>query len=119
MENLKIYNPNIKEPEPPKDLARRYSGDDAKFAAFTYIPFVGPAILVFRKENSEFVSYHGKMALVLFVLGVLGFFLLPSIFKLLAVLVTFSVSIYGLYKATKGDKWYLPLVSKLAQMMEV
>lgn len=100
-------------------LVRTYSGQDSLFAAFCYVPFVSAAILVLRSENNEFVSFHARQALVLLLLGIFALLLLPSFLKLLAAAVIAFLLIFGAYKALKGAKWYFPLVTELANSIDL
>jgi len=105
--------------EEDSQFVRTYSGQDTLFAAFCYVPFVSAAILVLRKENNEFVSFHARQSLVLLLLGIFALLLLPSFLKLLAAAVIAFLLIFGVYKALKGMKWYFPLVTDLANSIEI
>ena len=101
-------------------LVKTYSGEETKAATYAYIPFVSAIILlVFRKENSEFVSFHARQALVLLLLALLALLALPGFLKVIALAVFYVIFVFGAYKASRGEKWYLPLVNELANTIEI
>ena len=101
-------------------LVKTYSGEETKVATYSYLPFVSAIVLlVFRKENSEFVSFHARQALVLCLLAILVILIVPSFLKIIAVVVLYVIFVFGAYKASRGEKWYLPLVNEIANTIEI
>ena len=100
-------------------IVRTYSGEDTWIASVAYIPFVCAAVLVLRKNNSEFVSFHARQALVILIIVILALMLLPLILKMLAAVVGYGLLVYGAYYALLGRKWYLPIVTELARTIEI
>jgi len=100
-------------------VVRTYSGEDTWIASVSYIPFVSAAVLVLRKNNSEFVSFHARQALVILIIVILALMLLPLILKMLAAVVGYGLLVYGAYYALSGRKWYLPIVTELARTIEI
>ncbi len=100
-------------------VVRTYSGEDTWIASAAYIPFVSAAVLVLRKNNSEFVSFHARQALVILIIVILALMLLPLILKMLAAVVGYGLLVYGAYYALSGRKWYLPIVTELARTIEI
>jgi len=100
-------------------VVRTYSGEDTWIASVAYVPFVSAAVLVLRKNNSEFVSFHARQALVILIIVILALMLLPLILKMLAAVVGYGLLVYGAYYALSGRKWYLPIVTELARTIEI
>ena len=100
-------------------VVRTYSGEDTWIASVAYVPFVSAAVLVLRKNNSEFVSFHARQALVILIIVILGLRLLPLVLKMLAAVVGYGLLVYGAYYALSGRKWYLPIVTELARTIEI
>lgn len=100
-------------------LVRQYTGEDTKIAALVYIPFVCLAVLLLRKDNSEFVSFHAKHALVLLLIAIFAILLSPKFIKSLAIMAVYAVFVYGAFEASKGRKWYFPGVTELANTIDV
>ena len=100
-------------------VVRTYSGEDTWIACVSYIPFISAAVLLLRKNNSEFVSFHARQALVILIIVILALMLLPLILKMLAAVVGYGLLVYGAYYALSGRKWYLPIVTELARTIEI
>ena len=100
-------------------FSRTYFGEETWIAAASYIPFISAVVLILRKGNSEFVSFHSRQALVLVLLIVLGLLLLPPIYKVILAITAYLVLIYGAYQSLKGKKWYFPLVTELANTIDL
>jgi len=119
LSSILIYIRKLFKSEEESELVRTYSGQDTVVAAFSYVPFVSAAILVLRKENNEFVSFHARQSLVILLISIFALLFLPPFFKLIAaVLVTLLLS-FGVYKALNGRKWYLPLVTDLGNSIDL
>ena len=99
--------------------AREYEGEDTWVAAASYIPFVCAAILLLRKDNSEFVSDHAKQALVLVILALLVFMLIPSPTRLIIDGVLILLLVISVYRALQGRKYYIPVVTQLSRLIEI
>jgi len=71
-------------------------------------------------NDSEFVKWHAKNGLVLWIVGVVLVLVLQFIWYLgqflgcLLMLALVLVSIVGISKALKGERWRIPLVSDIA-----
>ncbi|OGY22580.1 MAG: hypothetical protein A2113_04515 [Candidatus Woykebacteria bacterium GWA1_44_8] len=100
-------------------LVKTYRGEETKIATYAYLPFVSAALLIFNKEKSEFVSFHARRALVLLLMAILAILLLPGFLKVVAVATFYVIFVFGAYKASKGEKWYLPVVNELANTIEI
>lgn len=112
-----LFSQTFKEDD--KQFVRVYTGEDTFIAAISYFPPISTVILLLRKENSEFVSFHARQALVLLVIFALGILILPLAAKLIVFIVGFTLLVYGGYVAINGKKWYLPIVTELANTIEL
>jgi len=97
-----------------KQFVKRYSGEDTRIAAATYFPFVSTIVILLRKNNSEFVSFHAHQALVLLLIALLGIIIVPGPGKLIVFIAVYTLLVYGAYIALQGRKWYLPIVTEIA-----
>ena len=95
-------------------VVRTYSGEETWVASASYIPFISAAVLLLRKNNSEFVSFHARLALVILLISIFALILLPVILKIIAAIVVYLLLVYGAYQAVRGKKWYLPVVTEIA-----
>lgn len=95
-------------------FVRTYVGEDTWAASASYIPFISAAILILRKNNSEFVSFHARQALVMLLIIIFALVLLPLVLKIIAAIGAYTLLVYGAYQAIRGKKWYLPIVTEIA-----
>ncbi len=119
LDKLKI---EIKFPEREtrgETVVRTYSGEETWVASTSYIPFISAAILVLRKNNSEFVSFHARLALVILLFSIFALVLLPAILKIIAAIIVYMLLVYGAYHAIRGRKWYLPIASEMANTFDL
>jgi fumarate reductase subunit D len=88
---------------------------DAKFfAAIGYLMFLCFVPLVIKKENS-FAQFHGKQALVIFILELAACILkvVPALGDLIftVAFVVFGIfSLWGIVKVLQGERWEMPVV---------
>lgn len=84
-------------------------------AAISYIWILALVPLLLKRDN-EFVMFHAKQGLVLFIIEVIGAFIfwIPVIGWLLWVLVV-VLAIVGFLSALQGKRVELPVVSMLAR----
>lgn len=81
-------------------------------AAFSWTLIFAPVLLVFRRD-SEFIQFHARQAIILFIVGVL-IFSLPSPYSRVNILVV-AAAIAGFINANQG-RWYkMPLVFDLVE----
>lgn len=100
-------------------LERTYYGQETWVASAVYIPFIAPAVLILRKNNSEFVSFHARQSLVILIIAVFALLLLPTTLKMITAILAYAVLVFGAYQAIRGRKWYLPIVTELARTIEL
>lgn len=92
---------------------------DAKFfAAIGYLSFLCFVPLALKKEN-KFSLFHGKQALVLFILELAAAILkvVPALGDLVFTLsfVVFGIlSLIGIVKVLMGEKWEIPVIHEIA-----
>lgn len=100
-------------------VVRTYSGEDTWAACAAYIPFVSAGVLLIRKSNNEFVAFHAKQALVIHLFSILSLLLLPVTLKFIMAIVIYMILVYGAFQAIRGHKWYLPLVTEIANTFDL
>ena len=92
---------------------------DAKFfAAIGYLSFLCFVPLVLKKNNS-FAQFHGKQALILFILEVAAGIvkIVPALGDLVftVAFVVFGIlSLIGITKVLMGEKWEMPVVYEIS-----
>lgn len=89
------------------------------FAAIGYLSFLCFVPLALKKENS-FALFHGKQALVLFILELAASILkvVPWMGDLVFTLsfVVFGIlSLIGVVKVLMGERWEIPVVHEIAE----
>ena len=92
---------------------------DAKFfAAVGYLNVLCFVPIILKKGN-RFAQFHGKQALVLFILeiaaGILG--ILPAVGELVSqvvIVVCGILSLIGIIKVLMGEYWEMPVVHEIA-----
>ena len=100
----------------PKDPEVR---DAQFFAAIGYLSFLCFVPLALKKEN-KFALFHGKQALVLFILELAAAILkvVPALGDLIFTLsfVVFGIlSLIGIVKVLMGERWEIPVVHEIAE----
>ncbi len=107
--------PNKKEAAPNDPEVR----DAQFFAAIGYLSFLCFVPLTLKKEN-KFALFHGKQALVLFILELAAAILkvIPALGDLVFTLsfVVFGIlSLVGIVKVLMGEKWEIPVIHEIAE----
>ena len=102
-----------------KQFVRQYTGEDTWVASASYFPFVSAAVILLRKNNSEFVSFHARQALVVLVISLFAFVVVPSIAKLIVGIAAYTILVFGAFRALQGRKWYLPVVTEVANTIDL
>ncbi|MCB9800282.1 MAG: DUF4870 domain-containing protein [Candidatus Omnitrophica bacterium] len=93
--------------------------DGKFFAAIGYLFILCFVPLILKKDN-KFAQFHGKQALVLFILEIAACILkaVPAVGDLVftASFVVFGIlSIVGIMKVLMGEYWEVPVVSEIAE----
>ena len=88
------------------------------FAAIGYLSFLCFVPLALKRHN-KFALFHGKQALVLFILELAAAILkvVPALGDLvftLAFVVFGILSLIGIVKVLMGERWEIPMVSEIA-----
>ena len=97
---------------------------DAKFfAAVGYLSFLCFVPLALKKGN-KFAEFHGKQALVLFILELAAAILkiVPILGDLIFTLsfVVFGIlSLIGIVKVLMGEKWEIPVIHEIADRISL
>ena len=100
----------------PKDPEVR---DAQFFAAIGYLSFLCFVPLALKKDN-KFALFHGKQALVLFILELAAAILkvVPALGDLVFTLsfVVFGIlSLIGAVKVLMGERWEIPVIHEIAE----
>lgn len=120
LEDIKTYLPTkLKQQDTSEYVVKTYYGEDTWVASASYIPFVSAAVLVLRKNNNEFVSFHARQALVILLFATVIFVLLPSILKFFFAIIVYMILVYGAYQAIRGRKWFFPIVTQIANTFDL
>jgi uncharacterized membrane protein len=98
-------------------------------AVLSYVHFLALVPFFTDKAKNEFTRFHIKQGLVLFFTEVVCFFFVSytKVFfwqigfwiGMSANIIYLLVSAFSVYKALKGEKWKIPLISKLADRIEL
>ena len=97
--------------------------DVALFASLAYIPFLALFLIMYKRDN-EYMHFHARQGLVLFIFEALNYALmslipfLAFIFSIIN-LVLLAVCVIGLFNALMGKKVRFPAVTDLAEKMVV
>ena len=89
------------------------------FAAIGYLSFLCFVPLLLKKDN-KFALFHGKQALVLFILELAASILkvVPALGDLvftLAFVVFGILSLIGIVKVLMGERWEIPVIHEIAE----
>jgi fumarate reductase subunit D len=94
----------------------RQIADGKVVSILAYLPFLCIVPLMMKKEN-EFVLFHGKQGLVIFLGEILVFIvgiIFPWVFKL-GMFILSLMSFIGIIAVLKGRYFDLPVASKIAE----
>lgn len=88
------------------------------FAIISYIGFFCIVALLFKKED-EFVRHHAKQGLILFVLEVICWFFsaipLLNILAGICYALFLMVSLWGMFKALRGETLTVPVLTDFSE----
>jgi len=89
-------------------------------AALSYISFLFLVPLLVGNKKDEFISFHLRQGIVLFVAGVIVSFIfwIPFI-GLILWLFVFFFSSFGFIQALRNKKWKLPYIGKYAEKINI
>lgn len=97
-----------KQPAPAKS-------DSNLMAALSYVWVLSVVMLIVRKDD-EFVKFHAKQGLILFIASFIG--VIPVIgWVVWLVVVVFDI--IGFIKALSGERYRVPLVGDLAEKIKL
>lgn len=91
------------------------------FSAIGYLSFLCFVPLMLKRGN-KFAEFHGKQALVLFILEVAAFIfkvvpLVGDLICTLGVVVFGILSLIGIVKVLMGEKWEMPVIHEIASQI--
>lgn len=108
----------------PKVPVKDPETQDAQFfAAIGYLSFLC-FVPLFLKRGNKFAEFHGKQALVLFILELAAAILkvVPALGDLIFTLsfVVFGIlSLIGIVKVLIGEKWEMPVIHEIANRISL
>ncbi len=99
------------------------AANDNMYAILSYL-WILCLIPVLMKKDNEFVRFHAKQGLVLFIVemavAIIGIIpVLGSIIYVLGMLICGILSIIGIIQALMGKKWKIPVVNEWADKIEI
>lgn len=104
------------------DQTTQNKGKNTGMAAIAYIVFFIPLLTEYK--NDPFVKYHTKQGIVLFIAGVIVWFIgqvIPVIGWFVAPLLSIAVlvlAIMGIINAVNGAEKQLPLIGQFADQLK-
>lgn len=102
---------NKKAPQKTNDL------DENKILAAVSYLWIASIVVLMLKRDNEFVQFHAKQGLMLFITSVILMFI-PMLGWFLN-LVVFAFVIIGFVKAITGEKWQLPILGEFAKKINL
>jgi len=89
------------------------AGDNKLMAALSYLWILSVVMLVIKKDD-EFVKFHAKQGLVIFIFSLIG--IIPFFWWLawLIWIITVIAVIIGFIKAYGGEKYKMPIFGDIA-----
>jgi len=94
----------------------KVSQDDKTFGAIANLWILSIIILIMKKD-SDFVKFHARQGLVLFLATIiLGW--IPVLGWVL-VLIASLMMLFGAYKAATGEMWEMPIIGPLAKKINL
>ncbi|MBU0707971.1 hypothetical protein KKG41_06395 [Patescibacteria group bacterium] len=90
----------------------KHSQDDKLFGALSYLWVLSVVMYVIKKDN-EYVKFHARQGLVLFIASVIIWFI--PFFNWLLNIVVLIIVIIGFVKAIAGERWEIPVVGPIAK----
>ncbi|MBI5037663.1 MAG: DUF4870 domain-containing protein [Candidatus Kerfeldbacteria bacterium] len=91
------------------------NSDSNLMAALSYVWILSIVMLIIKKDD-EFVKYHAKQGLILFILSFVGVIPVIGWFVWLAVVI---LDIIGFIKALSGERYKVPVVGDLAEKIKM
>lgn len=94
------------------------------FAAVGYL-FILCLVPLFLKRDNAFARFHGKQGLALCICEIAAFIIknfIPFIgdfIGLVAYIVFFALSIFGIYQAVIGNYWKMPIIGDFAEKINL
>lgn len=117
--------PEEEAPSPQPEVSSSSGGGDEKvMAAISYIWVISIIMLLTKKDN-EFIQFHAKQGLVLFIISTAVWIIsIPFMFVLIFVnwivyLALFIAVVVGFIKAYNGERYRIPVVADIADKINL
>ena len=99
------------------------SADENVYAILSYL-WILCLVPVLMKKDNEFVKFHAKQGLVLFIVemavAIIGIIpLLGTVIYILGMLICGMISLIGIIQVLMGNKWKIPVISEWAEKIEI
>jgi uncharacterized membrane protein len=91
------------------------SSDSNLMAALSYVWILSVIMLIVKKDD-EFVKYHAKQGLILFIASFIG--IIPFIGWFVWIIVVL-LDIWGFIKALSGERFKIPVIGDLAEKIKI
>lgn len=91
------------------------TSDSNLMAALSYVWILSVVMLIIKKDD-EFVKFHAKQGLILFIVSFVGVIPVIGWFVWLGVVV---LDIIGFIKALSGERYKVPVVGDLAEKIKM
>jgi uncharacterized membrane protein len=105
--------------EKVSDVSHITSLGESIFAALCYIPPFSAIALVWRGKDSLFVSFHAKQALLLEMVGFVLVVISPALLKQVFGIILLLLICLGIVFSLRKQKWYMPVLSNIADSIEI
>lgn len=102
---------------PQEEIQKTKSASDENLIAACSYLWLLSVVILWAKKDSEYIKFHAKQGLVLFLTSIL-FWFIPILGWMLQLAVVAGV-IVGFVKALGGEKYRLPLVADLAEKIKI
>ncbi len=90
--------------------------DEKTFGAIANL-WVFSILILIMKKDSEFVKFHARQGIVLFLITIiLGW--IPVLGWILVVIASLMM-LYGAYKAATGEQWEMPVIGPIAKKINL
>lgn len=105
--------------EVQKESTQSTVGDEKLFGALSYLWLLSVIIYLLKKDD-QFVRFHARQGIVLFIFSLVlwVFWFIPFIGWLIN-LAMWAAIFFGAYKAFMGEKYKFPVVSDVADKLNL
>lgn len=99
------------------NVNNKVSQDEKLFGALSYLWVVSIIILIVKKD-SEFVKFHARQGLVIFLVSVVLGWIPVLGWPILDIILIIAI-VAGIMKALAGEMWEVPVIGPLAKKIDL